>query len=79
MARHISGDSQAEVVAAYKAAQATNPISGMTPAEVDAWINANVNTLSEAKVALRRVGAILAVHDAVLDALVRRVNRLEQA
>ena len=72
------GDEDALLIKQYKALQATNPMNGMSPEEVDGWILANITDLASAKVALRHVGKILAMHDLYLDVLARQIYHLDK-
>lgn len=50
----------------------TNPLDGLTLAQIDAWIVANVTDLASAKTALRQMAKLVAIHE-------RRLDRIEAA
>jgi len=78
MTRHISGDDAAELLATYREAMQSNPVYNKSPAQVESWLQSNVTDLGTAKSALVLIGGVLALHDAVIVALAKRVSRLER-
>lgn len=70
------GNANRQTVKEWQTAEASNPIEGKTPQEIDAWIEVNVIDLPTSKIALKHMARVLVVHEKQLEVLELLLKKL---
>ena len=69
MGKVNDGNTTKLIAESYKSEEINNPLDGLTPTQVENWVNNNVTDLASAKNALIKIGRVLIILQAEIDSM----------